>query len=207
VSSGVFNDLLLNYFKDIQSTSKLNYTFNCVSGLVNYKSKSPNAILIMPVFTEQGLLQKLKQLKTEHNYLKIVVFSNFTEADFIGTLYIHGIHAHISLNDNISELLSAIESLMQNKTYHSHYTDKLISDYYTQSQTKTPVKTTEPLTPAEKIVLKHLCNGLTSPQIAEILFKSKNTINTHRKHIYNKTGYHNISDLRIWGYKNNITFD
>ena len=51
------------------------------------------------------------------------------------------------------------------------------------------------LTPREKKVLQLICEGKTSREIAEELFISKTTVDTHRKHIIEKVGCKNISEL------------
>jgi DNA-binding CsgD family transcriptional regulator len=50
-------------------------------------------------------------------------------------------------------------------------------------------------TDRELQIIKLIHNGLDSEQIAEKLFLSKHTINTHRKNILEKTGKTHISDL------------
>ena len=42
------------------------------------------------------------------------------------------------------------------------------------------------LTPAEKKVIELVTEGLTNPQIAERLFVSTHTVQTHMKHVFRK---------------------
>ncbi len=51
------------------------------------------------------------------------------------------------------------------------------------------------LTPREVEIIKHISEGKTSQQIAEILFISKTTVDTHRRNILEKTKMKSISDL------------
>ena len=44
-------------------------------------------------------------------------------------------------------------------------------------------------------IIKLIHSGLQSEQIAEKLFLSRHTVNTHRKNILDKTGKAHISDL------------
>jgi DNA-binding CsgD family transcriptional regulator len=54
-----------------------------------------------------------------------------------------------------------------------------------------------PLSNRELEIVKLIEGGLTSEKIAEKLFLSVHTINTHRGNILTKTGYHTIADLVI----------
>lgn len=51
------------------------------------------------------------------------------------------------------------------------------------------------LSPRESELIKHLSKGLTSEEIAEKMFLSRNTIDTHRKNILQKTGARNSIEL------------
>lgn len=51
------------------------------------------------------------------------------------------------------------------------------------------------LTKREKTIIAMIANGKSSREIAEELFISIHTVNTHRKNIINKTGYHSFAAL------------
>lgn len=164
------NELLLNYFEKIQLPTRLKYTFSCVEGIENLKNKSAYPILLLSTIEENKLLQKIQLIKGKHKNIKILLHTNFIEADFICALFNKGIDAHVSMQDSLSEFVNAIGSIVANKKFHSHHSDKIISDYYSKSQIKKS-PSEKPLTKKEKLVLKYLCKGKSSPEIAEILFK------------------------------------
>jgi LuxR family transcriptional regulator, maltose regulon positive regulatory protein len=53
-----------------------------------------------------------------------------------------------------------------------------------------PPRVTEQLTESETRVLRYLPTHLTTHEIANELFLSVNTVNTHRRHVYTKLGVH-----------------
>ncbi len=56
------------------------------------------------------------------------------------------------------------------------------------------------LSPREIQIIRLSAEGLTAADIADKLFLSVHTVNTHRQHIYAKMGVRNVSDmLRIAG--------
>ena len=61
---------------------------------------------------------------------------------------------------------------------------------------------TEPLTDSETRVLRYLPTHLTVHDIANELFLSVNTVNTHRRHLYAKLGVHSrheaVDRARPW---------
>lgn len=61
------------------------------------------------------------------------------------------------------------------------------------------------LTSREIEILIELLKGKSSPEIAEKLFISLNTVNTHRKNIYKKINVSSSSELLIWANNKNIS--
>jgi DNA-binding CsgD family transcriptional regulator len=60
------------------------------------------------------------------------------------------------------------------------------------------------LSEAELNVLRLIAQGLTNEIIAEMLYKSINTIHTHRNHILKKLGLNNTAQLVAYWYQNNL---
>jgi DNA-binding CsgD family transcriptional regulator len=56
-------------------------------------------------------------------------------------------------------------------------------------------RNTEMLTRREKEVALHIADGRTNREIASLLYISIQTVNTHRKRIFEKLGVHNIASL------------
>lgn len=64
-----------------------------------------------------------------------------------------------------------------------------------QNPSNAIIDNNDTITSREKQVLEQVLQGKTSQEIAELLFVSKSTIDTHRKNILKKTGAKSISDL------------
>ncbi|RZJ70051.1 LuxR C-terminal-related transcriptional regulator [Flavobacterium sp.] len=100
-------------------------------------------------------------------------------------LYTFGVHTDIShLKKNNDSILSFI-GLEGEKSY----IDVKPKEIYKASG--------EIFTPREKEVLFHILKGEQSQEIAENLFISKHTVNTHRKNILSKTNTKNTIELAI----------
>ena len=60
------------------------------------------------------------------------------------------------------------------------------------------------LSDRENEIIKLIAEGLTNAQIAEQLFLSNHTINTHRKNIMAKLGVKNTAGIVIYAVKTNL---
>src|SRR4029077_6324251 len=55
------------------------------------------------------------------------------------------------------------------------------------------------LTPSERRVAAMAAEGMTNTQIAQALFVTVNTIETHMRHVFTKLGIHQRAELKITG--------
>jgi two-component system, NarL family, response regulator DegU len=60
------------------------------------------------------------------------------------------------------------------------------------------------LSERELEVLEHICEGTTSPQIADMVNLSVRTVEGHRNRIMEKTGTKNIAGLVAWAVRNGV---
>ena len=62
----------------------------------------------------------------------------------------------------------------------------------------------ESLSQREKEIIKHLVQGKSSKEISELLFISKNTVDTHRRHILEKLDLRNTQEIIVFAMENNL---
>jgi DNA-binding NarL/FixJ family response regulator len=60
------------------------------------------------------------------------------------------------------------------------------------------------VTEREADVIRYIAEGLSNKQIADKLFLSTHTVNTHRKNIMNKLGVNNTAGIVMYAVKNNL---
>ena len=65
----------------------------------------------------------------------------------------------------------------------------------------------EPFTKSEKSVLEKIAKGFSTKQIAQQLDISEKTVETHRKHLFDKTGVKNVAELIAYIYSRRIFID
>ena len=109
---------------------------------------------------------------------------------------------YILKNSNKAELLEAISRLASGDTYYSNEIMSIMLEHY-QRREKIE-KTAVDLTDREKEILNHIALELTSEEIAEKLFISRRTVETHRKNILRKTNVRTIVGLIKYGFRHDL---
>jgi DNA-binding NarL/FixJ family response regulator len=189
----------------LRKESHLKFVFEALNGedALNYISHNPVDLLItdisMPGMSGVDLTKKVKQQCPE---VKILVLTMFNDPAIINEILQSEAEGYILKNTGKQELLSAITRIMDNGTFYSNEVVNLMTSY--KRKTKNNGEEKETLTVRELEILKLVCEELTTAQIADKLFISPRTVDTHRKNILEKTKVKTIIGLIKYAYENNL---
>lgn len=149
----------------------------------------------MPGMDGLSLLHTVKRLFPQ---TKIILLSMHDEVHLVKEILKAGVNGYVLKKDTHKELLSAIRDVKQGKVYLSSDVNKLlITNLNNPDEGKL-------LTDREREILKLIAKEYTNKNIAEELFISERTVETHRKNIFKKTGTNNLVGLIKFAYANNL---
>jgi DNA-binding NarL/FixJ family response regulator len=157
------------------------------------RTMSPDVILMdirMPVMNGIEAADYIKKL---HPNLKIIAYSQYDQVENIIEMNIHGVKSFIGKEDNIEELFKAIRIVHDGGVYMTTKSAQIIQNYLKRAtvETKCPYELTE----LEIQLLKGICNGLSSTELAELIHKSPRTIEKYRIELYKKFNVTNKEQL------------
>jgi DNA-binding NarL/FixJ family response regulator len=155
----------------------------------------------MPGLSGIELTKKVKQLFPE---IKILVLTMFNDPSVISDILQAEAEGYILKNTGKQELVNAITKIMEGGTFYSDDVLKTILSQSVKKNKATVIPEKEKLTSRELEILKLVCEEYTTMDIAEKLFISPRTVDTHRKNILEKSGAKTIVGLIKYAYGNNI---
>lgn len=154
---------------------------------------------------EMDGLATLKEIKAKHSGVKVIMLTMFNSPDYIQKLLKAGADGYILKNTGKEELTEGIETVMSGKAFFSReVTETMMSSL--QGKKKTTPGLVE-LTAREIDVLKLIVKECTTHEIADALFISVNTVETHRKNLISKLGVKNIAGLVKFALQNGYAED
>lgn len=123
-------------------------------------------------------------VKKKYSDTKVLVLSMHSRSDIIAKLVQYNIDGYLLKNAGKSELILAIESIMRGEKY---FTEE-VKQKYMESMFSPPnkKKSEVKLSKRETEILILIAKEDTVSEIADKLFISKNTVETHRKNIFRK---------------------
>ena len=138
-------------------------------------------------------IELVKSIKLNHPQIKLLVVTMHNEQEIISEILQAEAEGYILKNSGKTEILEAIDDLMNGKThYDKEVLHLLVQKIKTGQQ---PIIKVKPLTDRELQILALIVEEHTSKEIAEKLGISKQTVDTHRLHIMEKTGAQTLVGL------------
>ena len=128
------------------------------------------------------------KIKKEFPVVKVLAMSTFTERSYISQMIQNGASGYLVKSASKEEIEAAILSAKEGKLYLS--IDNQNVDLNTELISDVPI-----VSRREKEVLQLIVDGLTNPQIAEKLFISLHTVDSHRKNLLTKFKVNNTASL------------
>ena len=166
---------LLQNEKGIEWTG---HAMNADSCMAFLQQQQPDVILMDINIPDKSGIDLCKEVKAKYPGVFIVGLSTFNQQSFIQRMMDNGASGYVLKNATQEELMEAITTVLKGKTF--------LSEEASLSLRKTEAAGKPVLTRREKEVLELIAEGLTNGEIAEKLFVSVTTVDTHRKNLLAK---------------------
>ena len=184
VIAGIYS--LLQNEKGIEVCGNAINAQSCLSYFVNHTA---DVILMDIGLPDMNGIDLCALIKKKYPGIMVIALSTFNQGSYINKMMQAGASGYLLKNTGKVELLDAIKNVAAGKTYLSFEVGK-------EMQMSKEIPNDVPLlTKREKEILKLIAAGLTNIQIAEKLFISIDTVDTHRKNLHNKLNVKNTATL------------
>ena len=160
---------------------------NAQSCLAFLQRHQPDLILLDINLPDKKGFELCKEVNLKYPAIQILGLSTFNQRSYIEKMMENGASGYLLKNAGKEELLKGIEVAMKHKTYLSHEA--------ALSLRKTDTENIPVLTRRENEVLGLIAQGLTNQQIADKLFISYTTVESHRKSLLHKFRAKNVAVL------------
>ena len=178
---------LLQNEKDIVWMGQAMNAQSCLGFFVN---NTANVLLMDISMPGMDGVELCAVMKEKYPGIMILGLSSFNQGLYIKKMVENGASGYILKNSSKEELIKAIHAVHEGHIYFSGEVGIALQEYQKSSMKDLPV-----LTPREKEVLELIAEGYTNPQIAEKIYLSPFTVDSHRKNLLAKLGVKNTASL------------
>jgi len=164
----------------------MGHATNAESCLSFLRLHEPDVILMDVNLPDKSGIDLCKEVKQLYPPVAVLGLSTFNQQAIIKNMIDNGALGYVLKNATKEELLEAINSVLKGKVYYS---------LEVLGSLRKPAPSQLLITRREKEVLLLIAEGLTNAAIAEKLFISIPTVNTHRKSLLEKFDVKNTAML------------
>ncbi|KMQ67813.1 response regulator [Chryseobacterium sp. FH2] len=205
--------LILEGVKMLLSTEK-NISVNLTSNngpdfLEKLKTVSsddfPNIALVDVQMLPMNGFELVEILKEKYPDLKIIILSSHYKTSILGYMVKLGVSAFLPKNSDRKTFIDAITMVYKNGVFFTAEDHQMLFSYMNSSSKKRSLfEMEDELSEREKDVVKLICQEFTNNEIAEKLFISPRTVESHRQRVLEKIGAKNTVGIVIYAIINNI---
>jgi DNA-binding NarL/FixJ family response regulator len=163
---------------------------NASDALEALNFEQPNIIIGDITMPKMSGIELAKIVKEKFPLVKFLMLSMHTSANYVKEAIQAGVHGYVPKDSKADEVINAIEMILNGQTY--------ISPGISANLYKSQIEQIT-LTEREIEVLQHIALGWNTNKIADKLFISFHTVESHRKNLLTKTECANSVELTMWG--------
>lgn len=166
----------------------MGHAVDAASCLTFLNQQKPDVILMDINLPDKSGIELCREVKELYPAIHILGLSTFNQQSFIEKMMSHGASGYVIKNATGQELMEAIHTIVKGKQFLSF--DAAMALRKPDNQHNMPL-----ITRREKEVLEWIAEGLTNNEIAQKLFISTTTVDTHRKNLLTKCEAKNTASL------------
>lgn len=163
--------------------------------MAHLENEHADVVIIDINMAETNGLTVLRHIKELHPDTKVIVLSMYQEELFIQEAIQAGADGYVFKSRAGKELTEAVRTVMDDGAFFPELPN---------SPTGGESGILHSLTKREKEILLLLCDDLSTKELADRLFTSVHTIETHRRNLLRKVGVHSVNGLVSFAERNRL---
>lgn len=178
----------------VEPSIEIVYTTTKGSELLDYlREQQPQVILLDIQMPQINGIDLCKQVLKAYPGLKVIAFSSFDDTHYIKQVLRSGASGYLLKDAGPHTIAEAIAAVVSGEQVIDESIKKILLQESITGQRRSIYEV--PLTKREKEILKLIAEGLSNQQIADQLFISLRTVETHRFNLTQKLEVKNAAGL------------
>ncbi len=167
----------------------------------------PDVVLIDLAMPRVNGIEATRLIRERYPNTKVLVLTMHENDEYISQIFKAGASGYVLKDASRDELCRAIRAVAKGEKFFSaRVSDIIVENFIKRKETPHDELSSAdiPLTKREKEILALVAEGLTNQQIADKLFISPRTVDTHRTNIMQKLDLHDVASLVRYAIKHGL---
>nr|NQU90656.1 response regulator transcription factor [Bacteroidota bacterium] len=180
---------------------------NNMQGTLEFLSQNSVDVALVDIsMPEHSGIEVTKKIKELYPRVQVLALTMHEDINMITRMIDAGASGYLLKRTNMNEVLEAIRVVAANEKYLGREVQAIMMENLTHRDLETIVHPNAPaaLTTREKEILNLVAREFSNEKIAEKLFISERTVETHRRNIFTKTNTKSIVGLIKYAIRNKL---
>jgi DNA-binding NarL/FixJ family response regulator len=166
----------------------------------------PNVVVMDIAMPELNGLEATRQILKDIPRTIVLILTVHESEQLVREVLKAGAQGYVLKSDAGRDLVSAIEALSQQKVFFTSSVAKIVLEGYRKTGSIDEPSEDSPsvLSIREREIIQLLAEGKSNNEVADKLYISAKTVETHRAHIMEKLDLHSIAELVHYAIRNRI---
>lgn len=170
------------------------YTTQQATALLDFLQNDTLDVILMDIqMPEINGIDLCKQVLKAYPATKVIAFSSFDDSNYVKQIFRGGARGYLLKNADKQTIVKAIELVMANEEFMDETIKRILLQESITGHRRSIYEI--PLTKREKEILQLIANGLSNQEIADQLYISLRTVETHRFNLTQKLDVKNAAGL------------
>jgi DNA-binding NarL/FixJ family response regulator len=169
------------------------------------QDQRPDVVVMDIAMPNMNGIEATRRIVEKQPDTGVVILSMHHDESYVIRSLKAGARAYLLKDALKSELISAIQAVVQGRSFFSPKISKILQEDYVRTLgLKDAEDSYELLTDREREILQYIAEGKTNKEIANTLNLSLFTVDTHRSHILQKLNLHSVPELILYAVRKGI---
>ncbi len=205
----IIRDGIKSLLEDVPNIKIIGEASNGVEAIEFFKNQFAEVVIMDIRMPEMSGIETTKYLTENYPNVKILALTMHDEEAFISKMLQAGASGYLLKNVGKEEFVTAIQKIFKGENYFSLEVATKMMTKFMPNKNNDDIDINKDndnsqLTKREIEVIKLIAEGLTSQDIADKLFISPRTVDTHRRNLLQKLNVKNTAELIKYAIKHNI---
>ncbi len=155
----------------------------------------PDVVLMDVAMPDMNGLEATARIVKEFPQTRVMILSMHAQEEYVLQALRLGAMGYVLKDVGVGELELAIRASFQGETYLSPAVSKHVADYQERVGHEYSTQTPAQLTSRQREILQLITEGRTTKEIAQLLFISVKTVETHRMQLMKRLDIYDVAGL------------
>lgn len=165
----------------------------------------PDVVMMDIAMPQLNGIEAIRQITRRLPAIRIVILSMFAEEAYILQALQAGAHGYLLKDSADQELVRAIAAVSRGKSFFSPAVSRIVlDDHVRYLAEKGTTDAFDLLSEREREVFQLIAEGHSNKEVADLLFISPATVETHRAHIMEKLNVHSTAEIVLYAVRKGV---